>query len=494
MDGKGEAGDPARQQQEEEEGSDAAASTTASTAGSKPRRRRRAARSKESKLENYDALNWRIHQLYTEQRFDDCDKLIELALQRSQSQCDYALYVRGMILKAQGQLKEAQTAFQEVLRLRPTNHHAALQIARCLYLSGKFRAALDVFDQAAEIGVSSWRVHHDKSMCHVRLKQYDQAEQLLGRALAIYNNALSLQQLARVRILTSDLPGAAKAYEEALKISPEDTEIMTSLGLLYLRMGQPSRAFELFGTCLTYDPRDTRAILAAASIIQDNEDYDVALVKYRISAVLTPESAELWNNIGMCFFGKQKYVAAIACLKRAAYLAPFEWMVAFNLGLVHLTVGQHASAYHFFSASVKLRPKFAPAYGLLGVTLHNLKDPESADTAFKRAIQLDPSDPITHINYAVMLFEHGDIKGAAQQFSVYETIADNMEGFKEEHGDCVHTARLLQTKLKTNNTSTASAAKSSTTPAATAASSSAQVPPVSAVPAANGDSSQEMLL
>lgn len=31
---------------------------------------------------------------------------------------------------------------------------------------------------------------------------------------------------------------------------------------------------------------------------------------------------------------------AIACLKRAVYLAPFEWMIAFNLGLVHLRVKQ----------------------------------------------------------------------------------------------------------------------------------------------------------
>ncbi len=32
---------------------------------------------------------------------------------------------------------------------------------------------------------------------------------------------------------------------------------------------------------------------------------DVALIKYRIAAVQTPNSPQLWNNIGMCFFGKQ---------------------------------------------------------------------------------------------------------------------------------------------------------------------------------------------
>lgn len=36
---------------------------------------------------------------------------------------------------------------------------------------------------------------------------------------------------------------------------------------------------------------------------------DVALVKYRVAATRIPNSAQLWNNIGMCFFGKKKFVA-----------------------------------------------------------------------------------------------------------------------------------------------------------------------------------------
>ena len=52
-----------------------------------------------------------------------------------------------------------------------------------------------------------------------------------------------------------------------------------------------------------------QAILAAGSMMQQHGDYDVALTKYRIAAASVPESAPLWNNIGMCFFGKKKYVA-----------------------------------------------------------------------------------------------------------------------------------------------------------------------------------------
>ena len=46
---------------------------------------------------------------------------------------------------------------------------------------------------------------------------------------------------------------------------------------------------------------------------------------------------------------RHRYVASIACLKRALYLDPFEWIISYNLGLVHLNTGQYASAFHYFS-------------------------------------------------------------------------------------------------------------------------------------------------
>lgn len=174
--------------------------------------------------------------------------------------------------------------------------------------------------------------------------------------------------------------------------------------------------------------------------MQTHGDFDVAMNKYRVAACVVPESPPLWNNIGMCFFGKKKYVAvsntalflkwklyccaiifsllpycflaplslmnfinkfsscwvgpcfsmesyiikfstsrrsqpltppsslipqAFSCLKRAHYLSPFDWKVLYNLGLVHLTMQQYASAFHFLSAAINLNPRMGELYMLL---------------------------------------------------------------------------------------------------------------------------------
>ena len=57
-----------------------------------------------------------------------------------------------------------------------------------------------------------------------------------------------------------------------------------------------------------------QAILAAGCMMQDHGDYDVALSKYRVAAINSSESPQLWNNIGMCFFGRMRYhIAGILC-------------------------------------------------------------------------------------------------------------------------------------------------------------------------------------
>lgn len=69
-----------------------------------------------------------------------------------------------------------------------------------------------------------------------------------------------------------------------------------------------------------------------------------------------------------CGFSRNVSLQAISCLKRAHYLSPFDWKVLYNLGLVHLTMQQYASAFHFLSAAINLNPRMGELYMLLAGT------------------------------------------------------------------------------------------------------------------------------
>lgn len=64
---------------------------------------------------------------------------------------------------------------------------------------------------------------------------------------------------------------AIEVYIEALEFSPDNPEFLTTIGLLYLRLGENLRAFDYLRTSLVHDPKNPKTILAAGSIIQDHQ-------------------------------------------------------------------------------------------------------------------------------------------------------------------------------------------------------------------------------
>mmetsp|Transcript_10287 Transcript_10287/g.19430 ORF Transcript_10287/g.19430 Transcript_10287/m.19430 type:complete len:437 (+) Transcript_10287:32-1342(+) len=392
--------------------------------------------------------NGQIHQLYVRQEYTDCLKLIEIQLKECRGQCEYPIYVKALIRRQQGCIQESLQLFQAATCLNPHNISNLKQVGRSLYLLGKWKSAIEVYDEAQRIGIDDWEVWHNKGLCHLYLKKYSHAIECFKQANSIQRHDSTYMQLGKVHTLQENYKAAIEIYLEALEFSPENPEILTTVGLLYLRLGDNYRAFDFLGNSLTHDPKNPKSILAAGSIIQDHNDMDVALVKYRIAAVATPNSAQLWNNIGMCFFGKGRNVAAIACLKRALYLDPFEWIISYNLGLVHLNQEQYASAFHYLSASINLKPGFASSYMYLGIILSRLDDFENACHAYEKAIGME-SDHLFELNYAITLFTNGVTDRAATHYEAFKVLWNELDDeVKNADPDVIDQMNELQRCLK----------------------------------------------
>ncbi|XP_029398876.1 Bardet-Biedl syndrome 4 protein isoform X2 [Mus pahari] len=346
--------------------------------------------------------NWLIHLHYIRKDYEACKAVIKEQLQETQGLCEYAIYVQALIFRLEGNIQESLELFQTCAVLSPQCADNLKQVARSLFLLGKHKAATEVYNEAAKLNQKDWAQDH------------------LHSALQLNKHDLTYIMLGKIHLLQGDLDKAIEIYKKAVEFSPENTELLTTLGLLYLQLGVYQKAFEHLGNALTYDPANYKAILAAGSMMQTHGDFDVALTKYRVVACAIPESPPLWNNIGMCFFGKKKYVAAISCLKRANYLAPFDWKILYNLGLVHLTMQQYASAFHFLSAAINFQPKMGELYMLLAVALTNLEDIENARRAYVEAVRLDKCNPLVNLNYAVLLYNQGEKKSALAQYQEME--------------------------------------------------------------------------
>ncbi|XP_078541157.1 BBSome complex member BBS4 isoform X1 [Lissotriton helveticus] len=371
--------------------------------------------------------NWLIHLHYIRKDYETCKAVIKEQLQETQGMCEYAVYVQALIFRLEGKIQESLELFQTCAILNPQSCDNLKQVARSLFLLGKHKAAIEVYNEAARLNQKDWEICHNLGVCYIYLKEFSKAKEQLNMALQLSRHDMSSVMLGRIHLLEGDMDQAIEVYKKAVEFSPENAELLTTLGLLYLQLGVYQKAFEHLGNALTYDPGNCKAILAAGSMMQTHGDFDVALNKYRVAAHSEPESPPLWNNIAMCFFGKKKYVAAISCLKRANYLAPFDWKVLSNLGLVHLTMQQYASSFHFLSAAINLQPRRGELYMLLAVALTNLDDPENAKQSYEQAVRLEQCHPLVNLNYAILLYNQGDKKGALSQYQEMEHKVNTMK-------------------------------------------------------------------
>ncbi|KAM6979533.1 BBSome complex member BBS4 [Aplochiton taeniatus] len=370
--------------------------------------------------------NWLIHLHYIRKDYETCKAIIKDQLQETSGMCEYAIYVQALILRLEGKIQQSLELFQSCGILNPTNPDNLKQVARSLFLLGKHKAAIEVYHEAGKLNEKDWEIHHNLGLCYSFIKDFKNAEEQLNRALQLNKHDRTFITLGKVHLLAGDTDKAIEVYKSAVEFSPENTELLTTLGLLFLQLGKYQKAFEHLGNALTYDPNNYTAILAAGSMMQTHGDYDVAMNKYRVAAFAVPESPPLWNNIGMCFFGKKKYVAAISCLKRAHYLSPFDWKVLYNLGLVHLTMQQYASAFHFLSAATNLNPRLGELYMLLAVALTNLDDVENATRSYEQAVSLDESNPLVNLNFAILLYNQADKKAALEQYQEMEKKVNSL--------------------------------------------------------------------
>ncbi|KAI4829848.1 hypothetical protein KUCAC02_001513 [Chaenocephalus aceratus] len=364
--------------------------------------------------------NWLIHQHYIRKDYDTCKAIIKEQLQETNGMCEYAIYVQALILRLEGKIQPSLELFQSCAILNPSSTDNLKQVARSLFLLGKHKAAIEFYHEAARLNEKDWEINHNLGLCYFFIKDFKNAEEHLNIALQINKHDKSFMMLGKVHLLAGETDRAIEVYKRAVDFSPENTELLTTLGLLFLQLGKYQKAFEYLGNALTFDPNNYKAILAAGSMMQTHGDFDVAMNKYRVAACAVPESPPLWNNIGMCFFGKKKYVAAISCLKRAHYMSPFDWKVLYNLGLVHLTMQQYASAFHFLSAAINLNPRMGDLYMLLAVALTNLEDVENATRAYEQAVTIDQSNPLVNLNFAIFLYNHGDKKATLDQYQEME--------------------------------------------------------------------------
>jgi Tfp pilus assembly protein PilF len=199
--------------------------------------------------------------------------------------------------------------------------------------------------------------------------------------------------LGAARLLQNDLAGALSELSKAERIDPNNTDVLTYLGLTYYR----------------------------------RKDYPKAIEYYQKALLIDPNRTEVHNNLGLVYMDQKNFAGAKGefeiCLADPTYSKPY--LPHYNLGLLEEAQGRPEAAEEVYKRLLALSPQYPPPFYRLGIIYYNRAEWRRAVDFLLNAVQLN-KDYTEAFFLLAEAYEHLDLKDeAAESYGQVVVLAPN---------------------------------------------------------------------
>jgi tetratricopeptide (TPR) repeat protein len=184
--------------------------------------------------------------------------------------------------------------------------------------------------------------------------------------------------------LATGAPKAAGDNKELPRLETARVCLVTADALF--AKGKDREAISLYEKARVTDPSQKQVCRRLAVLYDRQGDFQRSMTEYHRALELTPDSADLHNDIGYSFYCRGRWDQAEKHLRKAVELAPQHRKAWCNLAL---TLGQQAKYEEARAAFEKAVPP-GQAQANLGFLLAAQGKYPQAKEAYQKALQLDP--------------------------------------------------------------------------------------------------------
>ena len=400
---------------------------------------------KEERGNEIDSLNFLVYQYFIRNEYDSCiEVLSKYSKFKTGFESAYSKIIKALIARNRGHLSESLSIFKDchsLCKYSTDTSYILKEIGKTFYLLGKFSDSIDIYNNVLHKNKDDWDCYYHIALIFMNVKKYKKAEEYMNEALKYNKCKEVLIGCGKIYLKKNEIDEAIKKFEEVLSLSPNDTNLMSILGGLYLKKRDKDKSMKYYNKVINIDKKYSKSLMGLQSIYQ-NEGYEEE--SYNLLAngnASNPNSAYLWNNLGMWYLSKEKKIFAATCLKRALYLSPFEWIISFNLGLVYLKNEQYVSSFIHMNTAANLNKNNFLIYLYLAIICGELNNDANAKNCFEKALNLK-EEPIVYFNYIVFLLRKNLLKEANDKFQKLLKIFPKNKNLSDEY-------KLIESQLPT---------------------------------------------
>jgi tetratricopeptide (TPR) repeat protein len=251
------------------------------------------------------------------------------------------------------------------------------------------------------------------------------------------------------------LADAETCYRRALKLSPDEPDVLHALGVLSSQVGRVQEAVELIGRAIVVRPQAAHFHANLGEVYRRDGQMQEAVAHYRHALSLDPLSAQAHNNLGEAFRALGRADEAERHYRQAIKLQPEFAEALNNLGELCRESGRSEEALLHYDTALSFRADLPQIHNNRGAALTELDQWDSAIESLRQALSLSPDYVEAQYNLAAALRDRGDLEEAAESYQQALRIApehfdslNNLGNTLRDLGKCTEAATVLDQAIK----------------------------------------------
>jgi tetratricopeptide (TPR) repeat protein len=288
------------------------------------------------------------------------------------------IILMGNLWERHGDAARALEYFNKVLEQDPERSDVYKSIGWFYMNKGQYEQAIEYWQKALQIDPNIPGVHHDIALALMGLNRQSQAIGELEKDVQISpRSSSSYFLLGQLYLRQKEYEKAGNNYKKAIEIKPDYPNAYYGLFMLSARLEQQDKAAEYMAMFKKFKAEDVGALKRVNETVNDLAD-------------MRKGATETYLLAGKMYQAGGDFQRAEEFLKKATTLDPNNILCLEKLASFYITRNRIADAITLYRRVSEIDPKDPICHLNIGILSTRLKQLENAEKAFRKVIEVAP--------------------------------------------------------------------------------------------------------